>query len=185
MLAALAQDDLCLLQTQINVRIENRELVRTPAAKSIELLPSNGSREWVVRLTPVRPSDNVTYEESDIELLTMLTTILHEASLLPDTDFSASLDGAFKRGLSHKLSAGRPYDQLLAAFTPDAGPEIQGSLYNTPWDCRDGSFRASDELRWQDGAGPTYSREKATELLQTLQQSYQEPSNHCRNTCVL
>ena len=167
MLAALAQDDLCLLQTQINVRIENRELVRTPAAKSIELLPSNGSREWVVRLTPIRPSDNVTYEESDIELLTMLTTILHEASLLPDTDFSASLDGAFKRGLSHKLSAGRPYDQLLAAFTPDAGPEIQGSLYNTPWDCCDGSFRASDELRWQDGAGPTYSREKATELLQT------------------
>ena len=167
MLAALAREDMCLLQTQINVRVEYKVGAETPIEERIELLPSNEGREWVVQLGSVRNSNNATSRESDIELLAMLTIILREASLLPDSAFLASLDRAFERGLSHKLSAGRPYDQLLAAFTADTGPEIQGSLYNTPWNCRDGPFRAPDELRWQDGPGPTYSREKANELLQT------------------
>ena len=166
-LAAIAREDMCLLQTQINVRVEYKVGAETPIEERIELLPSNEGREWVVQLGSVRNSNNATSRESDIELLAMLTIILREASLLPDSAFLASLDRAFERGLSHKLSAGRPYDQLLAAFTADTGPEIQGSLYNTPWDCRNGPFRAPDELRWQDGPGPTYSREKANELLQT------------------
>ena len=167
MLAALAREDMCLLQTRINVHVEYKVGAETPIEERVESLPSNEGREWVVQLGPVRNSNDAGSRESDIELLAMLTIILREASLLPDSDFSASLDRAFERGLRHKLSAGRPYDQLLAAFSADTGPKIQGFLYNTPWDCGDGTFRAPDELRWQDGPGPTYSREKANELLQT------------------
>ena len=164
MLAALARDDLCLVQTQINIRIENR---RTSPGERIESLPSNDGREWVIRLGPVGLSDDANSEESSTELLTILTMILREASLLPETDFSASLERAFERGLGHKLSPGRPYDELAAAFAADTEPEIRRSQYSTPWDCRDGPFGAHDELRWQDGPGPTHSRDRADELLQT------------------
>ena len=164
MLAALTRDDLCLVQTQINIRIENR---RTSDADRIESLPSNDGREWVVRLAPVGTSDDANSEDIDTELLTILTIILREASLLPEADFSATLERAFERGLGHKLTPGRPYDQLAAAFASNADSEIPRSLYNAPWDCRDGLFRGHDELRWQDGLGPTFSRKQAQELLQT------------------
>ena len=164
MLVALARDDLCLVQTQINIRIENR---RTSPGERIESLPSNDGREWVIRLGPVELSDDANSEESYTELLTILTMILREASLLPETDFSGSLERAFERGLGHKLSPGRPYDELAAAFAADTEPEIRRSQYSTPWDCRDGPFGAHDELRWQDGPGPTHSRDRADELLQT------------------
>ena len=165
MLTALAKDDLCLIETHINVRIENALLASTPFVEPINSLPSNVGREWEVRLTPVGTSTNTTWNETDIELMTMLAVILREASLLPEADFSASLEKAFARGLGHKLSPGRPYDELAAAFAADT--EIPRVSYNTPWECRDGSSVAHPELSWQAGPGPTYSRNRANELLAT------------------
>ena len=167
MLAALAREDMCLLPTQINVRVEYKLGGETPIEERIESLPSNEGREWVVQLGPVRNSDTGNSRESDIELLTMLTIILREASLLPDGDFSASLNSAYESGLRHKLTAGRPYDQLVEAFAPDTDNEIRRSEYDAPWDCRDGPLGADDELRWQNGPGPTFSLDRANELLQT------------------
>ena len=100
MLAALVRDDLCLLQTQINVRIESRRRPSTGVAEQIEWLPSNDGREWVVRLEPISGYDDPSPDVIDIELLTMLTTILREASLLPEADFSARMERAFESGLS-------------------------------------------------------------------------------------
>ena len=117
LLAALARDDLCLVQTQINIRIENR---RTSAAERIESLPSNDGREWVVRLVTASRaiSDHARLPKNIVpELLAILTKILRDVSLLPEElNSSASLERAFKRGLGHKLSPGRPYDELDAAF---------------------------------------------------------------------
>ena len=165
MLAALAREDLCLVQTQITVRIESRRLVQTRAAERIESIPSNDGRKWTVRLASIEAGASP--DEIATELLTILTVILREASLLPEADFSASLERAFKRGLGYKLSPGRPYDELAAFFASDPERESQRSQYNTPWDCRDGASGEHSELRWQDGPGPTYSRERAGELLQT------------------
>ncbi len=167
MLVALAREDLCLVQTQFRVRIGSREQGCTSDADGVESLPSNDGREWMVRLSPVRDSDNANPEEIDVELLTTLTTILREASLLPVDLFDTSLKRAFESGLRNKISPGRPYDQLVAAFTKDRESEIQRLQYTTPWDCSDGTFTAHNELRWQQGPGPTYSKDKANQLLQT------------------
>ena len=134
MLAALAQDDLCLFQTQINVRIENRNEGSTPTTEYIESLPSNDGREWVVRLTPISASDDANPGKIETELLAMLTMILREASLLPEADLSACVEKAFARGLGHKLSPGRPYDQLAAAFAANTESEIERAAYNAPWE---------------------------------------------------
>ena len=164
-LAALAREDLCLIQTQINVWIESERSVQTCAEERIESIAGNDGREWTVRLASIDSGANP--EEIAAELLTMLTIILREVSLLPEADLSASLESAFRRGLGHKLSSGRPYDELAVYFASDPGRENLRSKYNTPWDCRDGSSGEHSELRWQDGPGPTYSRERANELLQT------------------
>ena len=92
---------------------------KTPVTERIEALPSNDGREWLVKLAPVRLSDDVNPGEVTTELLAMLSMILREASLLPEDGFTASLERAFERGLGHKLSPGRPYDELLAMFSMD------------------------------------------------------------------
>ena len=79
MLAALAQNDLCLVQSRINVRIEIRRAVLAYAAELIESLPSNNGREWVIRLAPVETDTNP--EDIDTELLTMLIPIRREATV--------------------------------------------------------------------------------------------------------
>ena len=165
-LAALAKEDLCLVQTQIIVRIEDGRQVQATDARRIESVPSNDGQEWVIRLTPVHPSREGNFEEINIELLTMLKIILRETSLLPEADFSANLKRAFEKGLAHKLSPGVPYDQLASSFAALPEHEIRGSLYSAPWDCSDGSFEVCDELRWQVGPGPTYSRDIANEILE-------------------
>ena len=170
-LGALAREDLCLIQTRINVRIEKKRGDRSSAAEPIVSLPSNNGREWIVRLEPVNNFDEANPEKNAAELLAMLTTILREASLLPQADLLASLERAFARGLRHKLSPARPYDQLAAAFAEETQPENQRSQYHTPWDSRDGSFGAHAELRWNDGRGPTYSKDTANRLLRTRYQN--------------
>ena len=165
--AALAREDMCLLQTRITVRIEKSLGARTPSAKMIESLPSNDGREWVVRLEPIKNASLADSVEHTTELLTILTVILREASLLPEADFRAILERVFERGLGHKLSPGRPYDELSAAFAEYIRSGIDGSQYLTPWDSHEDSFGAHDELRWNDGQGPTYSQDRANELLQT------------------
>ena len=132
MLAALAREDLCLVQTQISVRIEIRRRGDALIEECINPLPSNEGREWVVRLAPSGNSEESDPREVENETLTMLTVILREASLLPETDFSASLERAFERGLGHKLSPGRPYDELAAAFAKDIEPSIHRSPVQHP-----------------------------------------------------
>ena len=120
MLAALAREELCLVQSQINVRIENRLQIQTPGTEPIESLPSNDGRRWVIRLMPIEGSNAVDPQETAIELLAMLMMIIREVSLLPEDDSSKAMDKAFQRGLGHKLccqSGGRE---------PGHGPRQRG-----------------------------------------------------------
>ena len=167
MLAGLAREDLCMIKTQINVRIESVREVHIPTEERIRSLPGSNSREWVVRLEPVQNPDYANFKEMSTELSAMIAMILREASLLPEADFYANLERAFEKGLGHKLSPGRPYDELAAAFATDSEPGFQTYQTSTPWDCREGLFEAHDELNWKNGPGPTYSRDQANELLQT------------------
>ena len=132
MLASLAREDLCLVPTQINVRIEKRSGTQTTVAEYIEPLPSNDGREWVVRLAPIQNPGEVNFTEVVTELSGMLVTILREVSLLPEPDFSESLEKAFERGLVHKLTPGRPHDELVSAFADETEWQIQRTRYPRP-----------------------------------------------------
>ncbi len=170
-LAALHREDMCLIQTKIQVRIERGVGSDLPDADRVESLPRNEGREWVVRLSPANALNVEQYQEFKFELLTMATLILREASLLPKADFSMSLERAFQRGLGHMLAPARPYEELAAAFAPSIETEISRCRFNAPWDSREGELLPHDELKWQCGPGPTYSRKKAKKILNKRYQS--------------
>ena len=170
-LASLAKDDLYLVQTQIIVRIENGRQGQTSGAARIQSVPSNDGQEWLIRLTAVELSKEGNFREINVELLTMLKIIIRGASLTPDDYFSASVERAFEKGLAHKLSPGLPHDQLAAEFAGGTERGMRGTVNCAPWDCREGLIDFSDELRWQDGPGPTYSSDTANELLENRYRS--------------
>ena len=166
MLAALAREDLCLIPTSITVRIERRQEAASASLANIEALPSNDGREWIVRLTPTAASDDARLEEINEELLRVLGTILREVSLLPGDDLLAIMDRAFQRGLGHKLSPAVQLEQFTETFSSDEDEGFDGRSIEVPWECPARTFISHEELRWQDGPGPTYSSDKAIELLQ-------------------
>ncbi len=166
MLAALAREDICLVPVKIAVRVELNKDSTGDSSEVIEALPSNDGRQWVARLQPAGVPGHSDQSEMELELLTMLTMILREASLLPEDDFSAVMKRAHKRGLGHKLFPARPFDELLAAFSTELDDQVDRTS-ETPWNSDEGRYGAHEELEWQNGPGPTYSKEKADELLHT------------------
>ena len=167
MLAALAREDLCLIPTAIAVAIEQRREAGAASSNSIEAVPSNDGREWTVQLTVSEASGRAHLEEIDAELLTVLGTILREASLLPSDDLAAIMEQAFQRGLGHVLAPAVQMEQFAETFSNDEDEAFDRQSIEVPWDLHAGVFTAHEELRWQDGPGPTYSSDKATELLRT------------------
>ena len=167
MLTALAREDLCLIPTVITARIEQaQETVSTPLEQA-EALPSNDGREWTVRLVPSGSSSGASREDINDELMTVLTTILREASLLPSDDLYAVMGRAFERGLGHQLATAVQLEEFVEAFSTDQDNAFSRQTIETPWDGLERTITACEELRWQDRPGPTYSRDKANEMLRT------------------
>ena len=165
MLAALAREDLCLVPTYINVKVEHQRRGSPGFDEQVKVLRENDRRQWVVRLEPATNSSSDDSELIEKELLETVSQILFSVSLLSEANFHSAMDSVFQRWRSHRLSPVRPYDELAAYFTKDSGVQIERGCFETPWDCVNGSCKGHNELRWQDGPGPTFSRERANELL--------------------
>ena len=107
LLAALAGEDLCIAPTRITVLIELRSQATQDVMNSVEALPSNDGRLWRVRLASISNSKDFNPDQITTDLLSALTQILLEASLLPASEFLVIIERAFQRGLGHKLSPTR------------------------------------------------------------------------------
>ena len=164
-MAEIARDDLCLLPTQIKVRIENKSKIPTTATENIEALPSNLGRRWIIRLAPANNANGSTVEDVADELAAMLVTIIGEISLLPEAEFVEKMGNAFKRGLKGNLSPGRPYDELAASVAEEKENREKVKRQQPPWGCEPRQCEAHPDLAWHNGLGPTYSRSKAEALI--------------------
>ena len=167
LLAALAGEDLCIMPTRVTVLIEIRSPLTRHAGRVIEALPSNDGRLWKVHLAPITDSKVLRLDEIISDLLAVLTQILFEASLLPEADFMVIIERASQRGIGHKLSPARPYDELAAEFSDERCTEMQRDRLVPPWDLLGGPYTAHADLAWQQGPGPTFSSDKAKKVLQT------------------
>lgn len=163
LLVELAEEDLCLLPTRVDVTVQTSP---TPVETDdlIEWAPSNDARLWrvtLVREPPAGNSDHV-FEE----LLIVLSRTLIEASLLPGDAFMQSMERAFEHGLSHKLTSGRPYDELAAVIDRDRYDHSNRPAGRPPADPAAFELEPHPALAWQDGPGPTFTPEAQRELLE-------------------
>lgn len=95
---------------EIDVRLDG-----TTKKQGCERLPDNAVSKWIVRLEPVQ----ITNEDGLIpNLVRIVTTVLLEHTLLKQDEFFQHVHEAFRKGLSHKLNGGRPYDDA-ADFLSD------------------------------------------------------------------
>ena len=167
MLAALAHEDLCLVPTAITVRIEVRQQHAPAAPERIEARPSNDGREWVVRLAPTGAQSSPDLEEVHADLLGALFVILREASLLPRDDLFAAMERGFQRGLGNRLMTAVQLEQFVDTFAVEQRSGFDRRTVEMPWNSLEGILSEHEELRWQDGPGPTYSHDTARGFLQT------------------
>ena len=173
-LAELAREDLCIAPTRVTVLVEQRPHAVQGTGEKIKALPSNDGRLWKVRLASAETSPGIATDPRNInmELLSALTYILLEVSLLPQTEFMAIIKGAFQRGLESKLALPRPYDELAEVVSDEHYAEMERNRLSAPWDCLGGSYAAHADLGWQERPGPTFSSDKAEEMLRNRYRTF-------------
>lgn len=163
-LVELAQNDLCLIATRIRVRVEARDPNSDPR-DVIRAKPSNDGRDWLVRLVRYEDGTALDPESTQTELLSVISQILIDASLLPANEYFDRIEDGFRRGLTHKLGSVRPYDELgVPRSIYDRTPR---AVVFPPFDPVAFQVAPADELQWRDDDGPTYHRSTALDLIRT------------------
>jgi hypothetical protein len=161
-LPEMADADLCVIPSKIDVEVENVEQ-ELPADERLDWSPTNDGRRWRVRLSSFPPNEAFDPQRIELEVLTCLTPILIDASLLPPETFMAALETAFSRGLSHKLGSVRPYDELgLPAEIYNRTPRAN---VTPPADPHEYPTREHPQLAWRSDLGPTYDIASALEAI--------------------
>ncbi len=162
--AELATEDLVLLPTRIRVRVQ----ASGSAGKGpIRSKPGNDGSDWLVDLMPVpvngREAD---FDAVNIELLAALTTVFFEASMAPRSAHEEVIKRCFARGLTHKIAAGQPYDNVASVVPPDRFAATGRESLVPPTEWRPSRTPAPGAaLERRIDPGPGYSRDKALSFI--------------------
>ena len=162
LLVELASFDLCLLDTEIELQVSPADAQQKGEVRSV---PSNDGRRWAITLTPYMPGNAMNVDAVALELLTVLSQVLLDVSLLPAEDFMAAVEKAFEAGLHHKLIAARPYDELAAVIEREQFERLAPRSVAPPAPSAERVSRQSPLLAWQDGPGPTMTQQQRMELI--------------------
>ncbi|HEY7952044.1 MAG TPA: hypothetical protein VID70_03590, partial [Solirubrobacteraceae bacterium] len=102
----------------------------------------------------------------NLELLASLMTVLFEASMAPQSEHEKILERCFERGITHKLGAGRPYDEIAAVVTRERFSATGRESLFSPIEWRDAPVSEPiTALARRVDPGPGYSREKALKFI--------------------
>lgn len=163
LLADLADVDLCLLKTEVDIELCWGNVDNAKA----EPIPSNLGRKWKVTLPTGSVSDKESaIERSHVNILSAATSILAEVSLVPSERFHQILENSFRNGISMKVFVGRPYETLYREFvSKKVFVSSNRSAKSIPDLHRQFKIKEHKELAWFDGLGPGYSKKRAKEYL--------------------
>jgi hypothetical protein len=162
LLADLAEIDLCLTKTEVNICIIFDDI----PSPNIKPKASNTMRHWEITL-PLNPTKNiVTYEKLEHYIVSFASHILFEVSLLPEAKFNEIIESSFKNGLSMKLFVGQTYEFLYHyIFDENFFNETMSS--GLPVSQLPLQFRSncSEKLPWFQGPILGYSKRTAEKYL--------------------
>lgn len=164
LLVELADDDLCLLRSSIEISVELID-DRSNRADPRLSVGADGIRRWTVQLAALRPNGNAAEVEASLsETLAVLSAVLLDVSLLPTAEYFEATNRAFERGLGHKLAIGRPYEEM-AELVPESRFDTSAREAEAPFADGAPSPPEHPELSWQTGPGPTYDKATARQML--------------------
>lgn len=161
-LAELANVDLCLLKTDININVSTSN----EAHIEIASLPSHAGRNWIVRLPNYSIEDIPAMEHLQRDVLYVGSNILSEASLLLDEAYQMEIDKCFQNGISMKAFVAKPYELIYWEFiSPETFESSDRASKTKPIPSHCFIIKEYDELAWFEGPGPGYSKNTASEML--------------------
>ncbi len=183
-LSDLAGHDLCLMRSDLNVSLHVVPPDSTDVASSAtaykgfdtHFRPSHSERLATVMLPPCHHlRDGVlTHQDIEVGVLSVVSSLLTEVSLLPTDSFHKLLHERFEQGLQNKLHVGAPYEQCLREFvTKETFIASERVAHVTPQ--RQFVSRLSDKLPWFDGPGPGYNPEEALDMIQNRYKRFSLP----------
>ncbi|AOX44905.1 hypothetical protein [Microbacterium sp. BH-3-3-3] len=126
--AELALTDAVWLPAEIHIEVKTDRDDRPIGAENLERIPDNDLSRWIVHL---QPGNSVQEDRALVDMVTDASLLLLDNSLLDREKFLALINDAFARGLGHKLSGGRPYDEA-ADFLRDEDYGRMAALPNGP-----------------------------------------------------
>lgn len=160
-LVELSKFDLCLLETDVEIKIE---LSNLPEIKA-EPMPSNEKCIWKVSL-PKNEAASSSLENKHIQIFSIVSDILLEVSLLPANNYLEIMENLFKKGLSNRIFVAQPYEFLYNEFISDKDfNKFDRKVENNAFLSSQLELVEHEELGWNAQPGPTYSREQAEQFL--------------------
>lgn len=179
-LADLANIDLCLLKTEIEISIAIKKDIKVP---NIEPVSSNEGRKWKIDLPNYQSFKDI--EELQSQFIALASEILDEVSLLSREELLKVIKNSFKNGISMKTFIARPYSDLLREFiSEDAFDNSNRSKNPIPQRKRSFELKEHEELKWIDGPGPTYNKKKAEEFLANRYRRLVPPIKYTLNRLI-
>lgn len=159
-LAEVAQVDLCLLKTTIEIQIE------LGTSQEVEEIPSNEKRIWKVTLPQTETLTLEALRKRNIEIFSISIHILLEASLLPQDKYLEIMENLFKKGLSSRIFVAQPYENLYSEFIREEDfNKFDRTLEENSFSDIVVELFEHEELKWNDDLGLTYSWEEAEQHL--------------------
>ncbi len=182
-LSDLAGYDLCLLRSTLSVALDVAKSSGSDAGSAkagrtyfrTRFAPSNAGRQATVTLPPYHLFRDGTLSLDAIMagILSVISSLLEGASLLPTKRFLQILDERFSHGLPHKLSVAASYAQCLHGFIPQEDFNASSRLIHKPL-VPPGPFRPppSEQLPWYSGPGPGYSEQTGIDMTRNRYENF-------------
>lgn len=160
--ADLAQDDLCLLESAVTLTVS----LGPSFHHSDVAVTEEGVRCWDVTLRSPLHSPGCDRDAAVSDALGMVAAVLSEVSLLHDDQFGKLLERRFREGLNGKIMVANVYDTIADAMVPAPGAADTARRAVAPPQLPEPIVVPEhDELARSTGPGPTYSDEKAQAFL--------------------
>ena len=157
-MAELADSDLCLLRSRIEVSVQ----MGSKEESSIQSKASNKRREWTIDFS--RRSMSVELEDVQKEAFGFVVAIIREVSLLPGPEFDSFMSRSFKKGIVSKIQIARPYEQLYRSCVLDPRPlDIERRTWRTPQTARSFAVPGHQSMAWVVKPGPGYGKKSSEE----------------------
>lgn len=158
-LADLADIDLCLLKTNVNISIAVDD-IENP---KVEFVPSNNGRKWKI-IFPSYENFNDIYKLQN-QFLSIISHVLFEVSLLPSYELDKIIKNCLKNGILNKVFIAESYLNLYKFFINPEIFDTEKTLKTAPELDRSFKIKSHEELKWFNGPGPGYNKKKATKHL--------------------